>query len=87
MKAQERLSAAFRKWDQNRTLLHQKRKQLAEAMAAFARDEGPDPVYLGIEVECIDELCTLLYAELLAVADEVDATRDQWAMLQAPERD
>jgi hypothetical protein len=81
----ERLSAAFKRWDQNRTLLHQKRRQLAQAMAAFGRGEGPDPVYLSIEVECIEELCAELFAELLQVAEEVDATREQWAALQSPQ--
>jgi hypothetical protein len=87
MKAQERLSAAFRKWDQNRTLLHQKRKQLAAAVAAFDRGESPDPAYLSIEVECLDELCAELFSELLRVADEVDGTRDQWAALQGQGRE
>ena len=80
----ERLSAAFKRWDQNRTLLHQKRRQLAQARAAFGRGEAPDPVYLSIEVECIEELCAELFAELLQVAEEVDATREQWAALQSP---
>jgi hypothetical protein len=83
----ERLSAAFRRWDQNRTLLHEKRKQLAAAVAAFQRGEGADPAYLSIEVECIDELCAELFTELLKVADEVDATREQWEALHLPERD
>jgi hypothetical protein len=82
MLGEERLSAAFRKWDQNRTLLHQKRRGLAAAVAAFQGGDSPDPVYLSIEVECLDELCTELFSELLRVADEVDATRDQWAALQ-----
>jgi hypothetical protein len=83
MMAQERLSAAFRTWDRNRTLLHQKRKQLAAAVAAFDRGERPEPVYLSIEVECLDELCSELFAELLRVADEIDATRDEWAAVQS----
>jgi hypothetical protein len=83
----ERLSAAFKRWDQNRTLLHQKRRQLSQAMAAFERGEGPDPVWLSIEVECIDELCAELFGELLQVANEVDATREQWAALHLPERE
>lgn len=83
MTAQERLSAAFKTWDRNRTLLHAKRQQLAAAVAAFERGASPDPAYLSIEVECMDELCCELFAELLRVADEVDATRDQWAALQS----
>jgi hypothetical protein len=87
MLGEERLSAAFRKWDQNRTLLHQKRRQLAAAVAAFQRGDAPDPAYLSIEVECIDELCAELFTELLRIANEVDATRDQWAALQSAQRE
>lgn len=87
MEAQERLSAAFKTWDRNRTLLHAKRRQLAAAVAAFHRREGPDPVYLSIEVECLDELCVELFKELLAVAEEIDATRDQWSALHWTERE
>lgn len=82
MSAEERLSAAFKRWDRNRTLLHAKRRQLAAAMAAFERGEGPEPVHQSIEVECLEELCAELFAELLRVADEIDATRDQWAAVQ-----
>jgi hypothetical protein len=83
----ERLSAAFRRWDRNRTLLHEKRRQLAGAVAAHQRGEGPDPVWLSIEVDCIDELCTELFAELMQVANEVDATRELWATLQGSSRE
>jgi hypothetical protein len=83
----ERLSAAFRRWDRNRTLLHEKRRQLAAAVAAHQRGEGPDPVWLSIELECIDELCTELFAELMQVANEVDATREVWAALHSAQRE
>lgn len=82
MLGEERLSAAFKRWDQNRSLLHAKRRQLGAAAAAFRRGEGAEPVLLAIEVECLDEICTALFAQLLAVADEVDASRDQWRALQ-----
>lgn len=87
---EERLSAAFQRWDRNRTLLHARRRQLAAAVAAFERGELPDPVYQRIEVECLDELCTELFAELLAVADDVDAARDRllavrWAAEHEPD--
>lgn len=81
MLAQERLSAAFKRWDQNRTLLHAKRRELGNATAAFRRGEAPEPVLLSIEVECLDELCVQLFAQLLSVAEEVDASRDQWRAL------
>ena len=84
MLGEERLSAAFSKWDRHRALLHQKRRELAAAVAAFERGESRDPAYLSIEVECLDELCAELFSELLRVADEVDATRDQWAALHSP---
>jgi hypothetical protein len=83
----ERLSAAFKRWDRNRTLLHEKRRQLAGAVAAHQRGEGPDPVWLSIEVECIDELCAELFAELMQVANEVDATRELWASLHSQQRE
>jgi hypothetical protein len=83
----ERLSAAFKRWDRNRTLLHDKRRQLAAAVAAHQRGEGPDPVWLSIEVECIDELCGELFSELMLVANEVDATRELWTSLQSQSRD
>jgi hypothetical protein len=87
MLGEERLSAAFRTWDRNRTLLHAKRRHLAAAAAAFERGESPEPIYLSIEVECLDELCAELFSELLRVADEVDATRDQWAAVQGAARE
>lgn len=81
MSGEERLSAAFRNWDRHRTLLHEKRRQLAAAVAAFQGGQGAEPTYLSIEVECIGELCDELFAELLRVAEEVDATREQWEAL------
>jgi hypothetical protein len=44
-------------------------------------------VWLSIELECIDELCTELFAELMQVANEVDATREVWAALQGSSRE
>ncbi len=87
MFGEERLSAAFRTWDRNRTLLHEKRRQQAAAVAAFNRGESPDPAYLSIEVECLDELCSELFSELLRVADELDATRGQWAAVHMQGRE
>lgn len=83
MSAEERLSAAFKRWDDNRTLLHQKRRQLAAASAAHQRGDRPDPIVLSIEVKCIDEICELLFAQLIAIANDIEGARDRWAALAA----
>lgn len=79
MFAEERLSAAFKRWDHTRTLLHQKRRRLAAASKDLAPAEGPDRAILSIEVKCIDELCDQLFAQLMAIANEIESARDFWA--------
>lgn len=80
---EERLSAAFKRWDDNRTLLHHKRRQLAAASAAHQRGDREEPIVLSIEVKCIDEICELLFAQLMAIANAIDGARDSWAALAA----